>query len=67
MAKMPVKKEMAMDFEKFVKYNKHKGMRMLILGLLVLANAYWSIVGWEWFAGIILVLAGLYKFLMPMR
>ncbi len=45
-----------------MKYNhKNKGMVALILGLLILANAYWAIVGWDYFIGIILVIAGIIK------
>ncbi len=40
---------------------KGKGVKALILGLLVLANVQWSIVSWGAFVGIILILAGLVK------
>ena len=40
---------------------KGKGIMMLIVGLLVLANAYWMVLGWDYFIGIILVLAGIIK------
>lgn len=42
---------------------KGKGVMMLIVGLLVLANTYWAIVSWDYFIGIILVLAGIIKLL----
>ena len=44
-------------------WHKSKGIMMLIVGLLALANSYWAIVGWDYFIGIILVLAGLIKLL----
>jgi len=44
-----------------MKYSKGKGTMMLILGLLIVTNAYWSVVTWDYFIGIILVLAGLVK------
>jgi len=44
--------------------HKKKGAVMLVLGLLILANAYWSIVSWPVFIGIILALAGLGKIIM---
>lgn len=44
---------------------KGKGVMALILGLLILANAYWSIVSWAYFVGIIIALAGLIKIVMP--
>lgn len=43
------------------KWHKAKGTMALILGLLIFANAYWAIVGWDYFIGIILVLAGIIK------
>jgi uncharacterized membrane protein HdeD (DUF308 family) len=44
-------------------YKGHSTM-MLILGLLILINAYWAVVGWDYFIGIILVLKGLVKLSM---
>lgn len=44
---------------------KHRGCMMLVLGLLVLANAYWAIVNWAVFIGAVLVLKGLLKLAMP--
>jgi len=43
--------------------HKGKGVMMIVLGLLVLANAYWSILSWAMFVGIIFVLAGIAKML----
>jgi len=47
--------------------HKGKGVMALVLGLLILANAYWSIVSLANFVGIILVIAGLVKLLMPKK
>lgn len=47
--------------------HKMKGVGMLILGLLILANAYWGFLTWAAFIGILFVLGGLLKFLMPCK
>jgi|WetSurMetagenome_2_1015567.scaffolds.fasta_scaffold238227_2 uncharacterized membrane protein HdeD (DUF308 family) len=44
--------------------HKGKGWMMLVLGLLILANAYWSIVDWAVFIGVIVALVGIGKVLM---
>lgn len=41
------------------------GLKMLFLGLLVLANVYYAVLGWATFIGLILALAGLCKLVMP--
>jgi len=48
-------------------HHKGKGGMMLVLGLLVLANAYWSVLSWAMFIGVVLVLGGLCKMLMPKK
>ena len=48
-------------------HKKMMGWKMLILGLLVLANSNWDIVNWATFTGGILALAGLMKLMMPMH
>ena len=40
------------------------GMK-IILGLLVLANAYWNFTNWAYFIGGILVIAGILKMIKP--
>ena len=45
-------------------HHKGKGTMMLILGLLVLANAYWNVLDWAMFIGAVLALGGLAKMLM---
>jgi uncharacterized membrane protein HdeD (DUF308 family) len=42
-------------------HKKRMGCKMLVLGVLVLANSYWGIVSWTNFIGGILVIAGLVK------
>ena len=59
---MKVSKEMG---EMHSKHMKMWGLKMIILGLLVLANAYWLILDWSLFIGVILIIAGLAKLLMP--
>ncbi len=46
-------------------YHKGKGVMALVLGALILANSYWTILGWADFIGVILVLTGLIKMLVP--
>ena len=58
-------KQMMMDDSMIKKHMKWHGAKMLILGLLVLANVYWPTVDWFTFVGIILVLGGLMKLMMP--
>lgn len=43
--------------------HKGKGVMMLVLGLLVLLNAYYSVLTWANFVGVLLVLCGLIKLL----
>lgn len=45
--------------------HKKKATGMLILGVLVLANVYWSMLSWGAFIGFVLVLLGFLKLLMP--
>ena len=49
---------MSMDMRKC---HRNKAVMMLILGLLILANTYWMVVGWDYFIGIVLTLAGIIK------
>lgn len=58
-------KQMMMNDEMWKKHMKWHGWKMLILGLLVLANVYWPTVDWITFVGIILVVGGLMKLMMP--
>jgi uncharacterized membrane protein HdeD (DUF308 family) len=45
--------------------HKMKGTGMLILGLLILANAYWGFLTWGAFIGALLFLGGFIKLVMP--
>ena len=38
---------------------KNKGCMMFVLGLLILANAYWQILSWDLFIGGIFVICGI--------
>lgn len=60
-------KEM-MGEEHWGKHKKMMGVKMLILGLLVLGNVYWPMLTWPAFIGWVLVLAGFLKLIiMPMK
>ena len=47
--------------------HRMKGVGMLVLGLLIWANAYWSYFKWGVFFGALLALGGLLKLLMPCK
>ena len=42
-------------------HKKMMGCKMLVLGILVLANTYWNVFSWANFIGIILIIAGVMK------
>ena len=42
-------------------HHGHHGWKMLVAGLLVLANAYWAFLSWPYFIGGLAVLGGLVK------
>jgi uncharacterized membrane protein HdeD (DUF308 family) len=44
--------------------HKGHGVKMLILGLIVLANVYWAFMNWWTLIGVLLVLGGLLKLMM---
>ena len=48
-------------------HKKCMAWKMLVLGLLVLANSAWSIVSWASFIGGLLAIAGLCKLVMPCK
>jgi uncharacterized membrane protein HdeD (DUF308 family) len=59
---------MAMDSGSSKHWMMHKKMmggKMIVLGLLIIANAYFGIFNWPWFIGGVLVLAGILKLAMP--
>ena len=47
------------------KHRRYGGLKMLILGVLILWNVYWPMLGWPAFIGWIIAIAGLGKLLMP--
>ena len=50
--------------EMMCRHHGKKYIGMIVAGLLVIANAYWGFLSWDYFAGGLLVLGGLAKFLM---
>jgi uncharacterized membrane protein HdeD (DUF308 family) len=55
---------MAKKKEEMHEHHKGHGCMMLVLGLLVLGNAYWGWLNWAYFIGFALVLGGLCKMMM---
>jgi uncharacterized membrane protein HdeD (DUF308 family) len=49
------------------KHHKWFGIKMVILGAIVLINAYSPFVRWDVLIGILLVLMGIFKMTMPCR
>ena len=66
---MPKKEEkMGMYYEECCGMHKRaKAFGIIVLGLLVLANAYWPFMSWAGFIGGVLVLAGLWKLAKPQK
>ena len=58
-------KKIEMNEEHCREHKRKKGFMILILGLLILGNASWMVVGWDVFIGLVLSIAGLCKLLMP--
>jgi uncharacterized membrane protein HdeD (DUF308 family) len=50
-----------MSEKDMAKHMKFWGLKWLLLGLIVLANAYWVFIRWDYLIGILLVLMGLKK------
>jgi len=48
-------------------HKKWMGAKLIILGLLILANAYWIVMDWGMFIGLIVAIAGFFKLIMPMH
>jgi len=42
----------------------HAG-KLLLLGILVLANSIWAVLGWDIFIGALLIIGGLVKLVKP--
>jgi uncharacterized membrane protein HdeD (DUF308 family) len=45
--------------------HKGKGFLLLVLGLVILINAYMPFLNWGAFIGLVLILAGFLKLVMP--
>ncbi|MEK6946120.1 MAG: hypothetical protein AABX32_00785 [Nanoarchaeota archaeon] len=45
--------------------SKCMGGKLIVVGAIVIANQYWSIVGWWYLLGALLVLKGVVKLAMP--
>ena len=54
-----------MKEEHWKAHKKMMAWKMLVLGLLVLANSAWGVVSWTNFIGILLAIAGILKLLGP--
>jgi hypothetical protein len=44
---------------------KGKGVGMILLGLLIVANAYWQVLSWGMFIGDVIILLGFLKIVLP--
>ena len=66
---MPKKnmKDMGMDKDMWMKHKKCIGIKMIVLGALVMANAYWNTVSWATFIGAALALGGIAKLFMSCK
>jgi uncharacterized membrane protein HdeD (DUF308 family) len=59
---------MPREKEEYMMHHGFKVSMMIIVGLLILANAYWKFTTWDYFIGGLLVLFGLIKLMMmPMH
>ena len=65
MAAKAKKEEACCDMDKMHKMHKCMGMKIVILGVLIILNAYYKWFDWAVFTGGILVIAGLIKLIMP--
>ena len=57
--------EYEMEKKHWKVHAKWMAAKMVILGVLIFANAYWMVMPWSWFIGGVLVLAGLVKLASP--
>ena len=48
--------------KKSVQCNCYPGMRVFVLGVLILFNSWWGLLTWPVFIGLLLALGGLYKY-----
>lgn len=54
-----------MDSKHWMMHKRMMGVKMLVLGALILANMYWGILNWVAFIGGVLALWGLIELIMP--
>lgn len=45
--------------------HRMKGVGILVIGVLILANVYWPFMNWGVFAGALFILAGIAKLTIP--
>jgi len=56
-----------MGKDKECKCHGRHGWKMLIAGIIVTINAYWPFMGWAKLIGVLLILGGLLKLVMPCK
>lgn len=54
-----------MNKKHWMMHKRMKAVKLLILGILVLANWYFGLLNWAFFIGLLAVLAGLVMLIMP--
>jgi uncharacterized membrane protein HdeD (DUF308 family) len=54
-----------MDSKHWMMHKRWMGVKMFVLGALILANMYWAFLNWFAFLGGVLVLWGLVEMIMP--
>ena len=61
---MPRRNRGGMSDAGMYKHHGKKAVGAIIVGLLVIANAYWGFLSWDYFIGGLLILGGVVKLLM---
>lgn len=64
---MAAKKMDEMHGECCAEHKKKKGIMLFVLGILIVANAYWQVFDWAMFIGLIVAIAGIIKLVKPMH
>jgi uncharacterized membrane protein HdeD (DUF308 family) len=59
------RERMDADKKHWMMHKRMKGAMMLVVGILVLVNVYWQFLDWATFIGVLFVLGGLIKLIMP--
>ena len=60
--------DMKMSTEDMAHWQMHKRKKataMIVLGLIVIINTYWQFMNWVGLIGVLLVIAGIGKLMMP--